>query len=328
LLAGKNREKHPPLFEQPKAYCLLRSPVTGEIFESNKILSDYKSHNLNGWLIKNNFRWDQPLEVIVLLVSEGLTTNDYITKNLSWKQISMILEIGKLRGSSSYNSGTKYKSTFQYLGEFSGEGGAANFTRDKKTKDSKDDKIFDPMLEKMINLFEEPSVVEGYSKGKACFVHAVHIPLDYQTLTGERKNGLRPFLINPNATVDDVSVWPFGFKITTAGDSGLKEQRAEDNYQFNGPVGLMDVYSHWYPSPPPEFLARYKQVMDEVRADIKNGEKDRSYDPAVILSHWATWKSLIRKGQTFIGDDWTDVITDWAHDDGGRELSGSAPMLR
>ncbi|MFT4906227.1 MAG: outer membrane protein OmpA-like peptidoglycan-associated protein [Oleispira sp.] len=328
LLAGKNREPHPPLFEQPKVYCLLRNPDTGEIFESNKILSDHKSHGFIRELIKNDFRWDQPLEVIVLLVSEGLTTWDYPGVNLPWKTVPMILEIGKLRGRD-YNSGTKYKSTFQYLGRFSGEGATANFIRDTEATDTKKYKKFDPMLEKMISLFEKPSIVEGYSKGKACFVHAVHIPLDYQTLTGERKKGLRPFLVNPNATVDEVNDWAFGFKITTAGDSGLKGLRAEDNYQVNGPVGLMDVHSHWYPSPKAEFLARYKEVMDRVKDDIKTNENSRSYDPAVMLSHWHTWRSLIIEGQTWWGDDWTDVITNWAHDsEGASELSGSAPMLR
>ena len=329
LLAGKNRESQPPLFEQPMVYCLLRNPETGEVFESNEILSDHKSHNLNGWLMKNDFRWNQPLEVIVLLVSEGLTTNDYISKKLPWKQVPMILEIGKLIGPKTYKAGTKYKSTFQYLGKFSGDGAAANFSRDKKTKDSEEDKTFDDELEKIISLFEKPSIVEGYSKGKACFVHAVHIPLDYQTLTGERKKGLRPFLINPNATADNVNDWAFGFKITTAGDSGLKGLRAEDNYQVNGPVGFMDVHSHWYPSPKAEFLARYKQEMRKVKDDIKSKKKNQSYDPVVMLSHWHTWRSLIIKGQTWWGDDWTDVITSWALDsEGASELSGSAPMLR
>ena len=328
LLAGKNRELHPPLFEQPKVYCLLRNPETGEIFESNKILSDHKSHGFNRELIKNDFRWDQPLEVIVLLVSEGLTTWDYPRVNLPWKTVPMILEIGKLRGRD-YSSGTKYKSTFQYLGKFSGEGAAANFIRDTETADTKKGKKFDPMLEKIIGLFDKPSIVEGYSKGKACSVHAVHIPLEYQTLTGERKKGLRPFLVNPNATLEDVSDWAFGFKITTAGDSGLKGLRAEDNYQVNGPVGFMDVHSHWYPSPNTEFLARYKQEMRKVKDDIKSKKKNQSYDPVVMLSHWHTWRSLIIKGQTWWGDDWTDVITSWAHDsEGASELSGSAPMLR
>jgi len=330
LQAGKNREVHPPLFENPRAYCLLRNSKTGEYFESNKILSNKRSHGFKGELIKNDFRWDQPLEVVVLLVSEGLNTNDYPRMRLSWQKVPMVLEVGKTTGGN-YNSGPKYKSTLQYIGKFDGEGSGANFTLGDKDKNIyvNKDKDLDAGLKKIVSYFKDPSIVEGYSKGRSCHVHAVHISLDYQTLTGERKNGLRPFLVNPAATADDVSSWAFGFKVTTAGDSGLKNQRAEDDYIINGPVGLLDSNSHWYPKPVPKFLIRYKQVMDQVEKDIKDGLKNKSYDPSIILSHWATWDRFIKAGDKFFEDDWTDFVTDWAHDDdGARELAGSAPMLR
>jgi outer membrane protein OmpA-like peptidoglycan-associated protein len=321
LQAGKNREVHPPLFVDPKVYCLLRNAKSGDFFESNKILSDHRSHGFNRELLKDDFRWDKPLEIVVLLVSENLKTHDYPRMRLSWKNVPMVLEVGKVSGSN-YQAGSKHKSTFQYLGKLEGEGIAANFIKDEGAKD------LDSGLEKMVGYLKDSSVVNGYSDGKSCHVHAVHIALDYQALTGERKQGLRPFLINPEA-IPGEHFWAFGFKITTAGDSGLKGLRSEDSYQFNGPTGFTDPNSHWYPKPGHDYLVRYKSVMDKIENDINDGKINQSYDPSVVLSHWAVWDKLLKKGESWWDDDWSDLVTEWAHDkNGSRELKGSAPLLR
>ena len=91
-------------------------------------------------------------------------------------------------------------------------------------------------------------------------VYAARIILNYQSLLGSMRNGIKPFGVNPFGLLtsdSDVSkdmIWKLRFRVTSAGDSGIANILAEGEYDLPYPQGLGNKESHWYKRDEEDFL--------------------------------------------------------------------------
>ncbi len=139
-------------------------------------------------------------------------------------------------------------------------------------------------------------------KPQSKHVYIATLDLDYQSLTGELVDGLKPFKVfaeNRDDIQDDWR-WNFNVKVTTQGDSGFSNDKVNGSYSLPYPKDLFDLGSRWYkPSQSAKSLALEKIEKNiEILAEYKILE--RKQRRPIYISPLIKWLSL--------GDDdlWTD----------------------
>jgi len=359
LQSRVGKEVHPELFKKKESIVLIRNG-DGVYVDPFKVLkTDKVAHYPGGDIHIQNFDWKKPVEIIVLVVAEGLNTDEYEELKLPWKSLPVSVKVTD--GSLIASSGPEYLSKLSYIGKFSGAGDNAEFIQNDTAVAN------DSRFSELKKYFKDPKVVDAFSNikelsetlkgikedddtheyvkafsdmlmkvtgGTERHVYAAHINLTYQSLTGELIQGLRPFNVDfkrqlrrsPNANTDYLFS-RIGFELVTPGDSGFNGNRAEGVYRVSQPDGFDKQDSHWYQKPKKDKRDAVELLHQQILDDQKQGRKYQSYDPELFFSHWANWVRLSENGE-WLTEQRIKVIDNWLEDQKGRaELPKGASLL-
>ena len=330
LASRTEKESLPELFENAEVTFLLRNSESGQYFDPNCILedSDVKSRALPEYArqmlgtVIGHFDWSKPVEVIILVVAEGLKKKVYEDLQLPWKTLPAIIKaiVGK-----DYDDGPIYQRSLNYIGEFSSSKGTAKFVQNENSAPLKGG------LSELKEYLSDPRVVHGF-KGLGGFdhddrhVYATHVSLSYQAITGVFRKGLRPCGVKTEG-VNLKSGTEVRFTVSTPGDSGLNSTRSKGSFYVDSPSGFDVEDSHWYPKPQGSLLADVEELNAQIDEDKKTGSQGQVYAADIYYSNWAKWMRLNDK------DKWWSAkreerVNEWLNDEKGRaKLPGSPPSL-
>lgn len=161
-------------------------------------------------------------------------------------------------------------------------------------------------------------------------VYAARVLLNYQSILGHIESGLKPFAVNPfdefneELTADSNEVWKLKVKVTSAGDSGLKEHVAKGEYALPYPMGLGDKSSHWY-SIKEERLQKVKKIIAQDKAQAEEFKNKTVFErppshPITPLMKWV----LDDEDRNDISDKQKEGINQWLLKQGERKLLSMA----
>lgn len=158
-------------------------------------------------------------------------------------------------------------------------------------------------------------------------VYAARVLLNYQSILGHIESGLKPFAVNPfdqfneDLLVGSDEVWKLKIKVTSAGDSGLKEHVAKGEYALPYPVGLGDKSSHWY-SIKEERLQEVKKIIahDKSQAEEYKNKTVLERPPAHPITPLMKWVLDDDGDKKDISDKQKENITDWLLKQGERKV--------
>lgn len=222
-------------------------------------------------------------------------------------------------------SGPKYEVTFKELGGIklnsSSELMFSLAPHLKGEDDSLDNANIDPSTKQLLESITEGNrlaIISGITEinsdsswlekklaeyqDKTKHVYVATLDLDYQNITGELVNGLKPFKIfaENEADVQDDWRWNLGVKVTTQGDSGLSNDRVNGSYSLPYPKDLFDLKSRWYQVSSKTKAIALERIDQNVITLAKNKTLALPDRSPLYVSPLIKWLSL--------GDDdqWTD----------------------
>jgi hypothetical protein len=349
LQSRTEREVHPELFIDAESLVLFRNSKTGKYLDPLNVLNNPLGNKYAGGDIAiESFDWAKPAEVILIVVADDLNVDEYKELNIPWKSLPVSMKVTDGGGLSS--EGPAYRSKLKYIGTFSGAGDEANFEQDN------DSFALELGLAELAEYFKQQDVVNSFSNiskiaqnmeevesgggvaksiasaikdfvgGNKRYVFATHISLTYQAITGERREGVRPYNVNLKREYKKFAT-RLGFKVSTPGDSGFSMTCAEGVYRVDEPVGFEDEHSHWYPKPKKSKQILVEELFSKLEEDKATKRTTRLYNPEIMFSHWAEWSRLS------LGDKWWNALRQeelekWLNKQGGNaELPGGLSLL-
>ncbi len=233
-----------------------------------------------------NYSWHKKMQLSVLIVCDEIDVTAYKKRNISHRNIPGMVQL--YRDGANYGeidlpvnpmdpgfsagsvadsfpfSGPSHEVAFKEMGKIELNGS-------NNLEFTWADHIDEKHLDSTIQLFGESmkeknrlAVLSGIKKidadsswldkiqsamqDKSKHVYMATLDLDYQSITGDLVDGLKPFKVfaeNIDEIQDDWS-WNFKLKVTTQGDSGFTNDKVNGSYSLPYPKDLFDLKSKWY----------------------------------------------------------------------------------
>ncbi len=326
LETQNNKEVFPELLKNDNAFCLMRHKGN-----ANYLYSSYTWKNnvagaesmTTGHETANvdDFRWQQKVELLVLVVCDEVNEKQYQGRGFNWKTLPGKVQLNKL--SNAWHPGPSYDVALNYLGDVIADKEDLYFSWDKKPDKRNEN------FSELAKYFDDPKILElfsgmdpaeelaeqlwdqvfGTSKRKS--VYACYIELDYQSLTGRMHKGIKPFNVVADPADDSIRKgWRFGVTVTTAGESGLNEKQAKGTYQLPYPNDFEKQFSHWYVKPDQRIIDESAAIMKGNKAIAKDNKSNHSFDALMATTPWMTWQGLSDGGE-FWSDKRKDYVNNW-----------------
>ncbi|EAT13279.1 OmpA family protein [Bermanella marisrubri] len=360
LAIGKEAQTYPTLFKGAKSFCLMRAMGVegGRYIFPHRLWSKGISlkKDRNGFPRKNvaqldNFRWNRPVELAIIVVCDDIEKDNYENQNLNWRSVPASIRLHKVAGSLNWIDGPSFNTSLKYIGEIKESESDVRLVWDDEseklpekiqriqrllTRDQDDTNTDKDSLRRLKllsgfdaddNLLED--LIESWLPSSSKYVYAATVKLDYQTATGFMHEGIRPFSVITNPSLQlRARGWDLGVKLTTKGNSGFNDTDVTGQYSLPYPTGFEDPEAHWYKPIAhrrdfEEAIEKADKIIEVNKVIAENNQAfsdTEAYDPLEPISPMVPWQLMNRESPQFWTGKRKDFVESWLKDNTNRFL--------